>query len=318
MNPVLRKGLPLGTILALILAACGGNLGSTSPSASTAASIPLETPAPFPSGDVTVELWTKEGDPQINYVQSLADAYHDLHANVTVNVVNKDVEALREDMVNTALAPDTQPQLLWTVADHLGPFLQAGVIQPIGGKIDPSIYAPSAMDAMDASSVPCSSTSSWPSTLPASGGVSRKPNTLNLPFSHLCYKAAMKAALVLLLVSSPAFAWHVTKSTDPMTDATRCMVTSDDGKIAFYRNGTDAPNIITGSVYSQSGVTVRVDDREAIYIGNDGWSGPRNTATLMEQLKTGTRLRFQYRDYPHSVEGEAPVADLLALLDACP
>lgn len=131
----------------------------------------------------------------------------------------------------------------------------------------------------------------------------------------------MKAALILLLVSSPALAsgWIVSKKPDPMTDATRCMVTSADGKIAFYRNGTDAPTVQTGSAYSRSGINIRVDDREPIYINNrDGWAAPRNTAQLMEQLKTGTRIRFQYRDYPHSVEGEAPVGDLLALLAACP
>jgi len=125
----------------------------------------------------------------------------------------------------------------------------------------------------------------------------------------------MKAALALLLVASPAFAsgWIVTKKPDPMTDATRCMVTSPDGKLAFYRNGDDPPHVVTGSAYSSAGVYVRVDDREAIYIDRD----PADTARLMDQLKTGQRLRFRYRDYPHTVEGEAPVGDLLSLLDDC-
>ena len=103
-----------------------------------------------------------------------------------------------------------------------------------------------------------------------------------------------------------------------MTDAVRCMVTSPDGKITFYRNGDDPPHIVTGSAYSRAGISVRVDDREAIYIGRDGWSGPRRTAELMEQIKTGTRLRFQYRDYQHSVEGEAEIGNLLELLADCP
>lgn len=134
-----------------------------------------------------------------------------------------------------------------------------------------------------------------------------------------CYNAAMKA-VALWLMASPTLAcdWHVSKKPSPMTDAMQCWVTSGDGKIAFYRNGTDAPHIVTGSAYSQSGINVRVDDREAIYIGRDGWSGPRDTATLLEQLKTGTRLRFQYRDYPHSMEGEVEVCNLLELLEQCP
>lgn len=143
----LSKFLPLGMVLAIVLAACGGNIGaSNTPSPTAAASA---TPAPFPTAAVSIELWTKEGDPQINYVKSLTDAYTALHSNVTFKVVNKDVETLREDMVNTALAPDSAPELLWTVADHIGPFNAAGVIRPLTSAIDQSVYAPSALAAMN-------------------------------------------------------------------------------------------------------------------------------------------------------------------------
>ena len=139
------KFLPMVMVLALALAACGGNIG-----ASTAASAGGgSSPAAFPTGPVSIELWTKEGDPQIKYVQSLAADYTKLHSNVTFKVINKNVEALREQMVKSKLAPKTQPELLWTVADHLGPFQAAGVIQPLGSKVDASLYAPSAMAAMN-------------------------------------------------------------------------------------------------------------------------------------------------------------------------
>ncbi len=133
------KFLPFA-ILALVLAACGGPLASSeAPAESTGASV-----TEFPTGDIAIELWTKEGDPQIAFVQSLADDYHALHSNVTISVVNKDVELLREDMVNTALSPDAQPELLWTVLDHVGPFVEAGVIQELGGKFDESVLAEAA------------------------------------------------------------------------------------------------------------------------------------------------------------------------------
>ncbi len=148
MNRTLSRFLPVGVILSLVLAACGGGqIGASSTPEPTPE--PSATPAPFPTAPVAIELWTKEGDPQINYVTSLTDAYTALHANVTFNVVNKDVETLREDMVNTALAPQSAPQLLWTVADHLGPFNAAGVIRPVTSSIDTSLYAPSAMAAMN-------------------------------------------------------------------------------------------------------------------------------------------------------------------------
>lgn len=134
------KFLPLAMILALILAACGGGeIGAEEsesaepePAESEAAQPSADGEAAFPEGDITVELWTKEGDPQIEYVQALADAYAEEHPNVTIEVVNKDVELLREDLINTALSPDAAPELVWTVADHVGPFTAADVIQELG------------------------------------------------------------------------------------------------------------------------------------------------------------------------------------------
>ena len=143
--PVTRL-VPLALITLLLLAACGGGEingdGDGDADGDGGAASPGGSPGTgaFPTGDVTIELWTKEGDPQIEFVQQLADDYMALHDNVTIEVVNKDVEVLREDMVNTALSPDAQPELLWTVADHIGPFVEAGVIQPLDGKLDTSPY----------------------------------------------------------------------------------------------------------------------------------------------------------------------------------
>jgi arabinogalactan oligomer/maltooligosaccharide transport system substrate-binding protein len=135
------KLLPLGATLALVLAACtGGQIGGSP----TATPTETATEPAFPTGPIAIELWTKEGDPQIDFVQQLADDYSAMHANVTFEVVNKDVETLREDMVNTALSPEAQPQLLWTVLDHVGPFVEADVIQPLGGKFDESVLAEAA------------------------------------------------------------------------------------------------------------------------------------------------------------------------------
>lgn len=142
--PKTIKFLPLAMVVALVLAACT----STSPSASSEPSSSAAASEPsFPTGDVAIELWTKEGDPNIDFVQQLADDYSALHPNVTFTVVNKDVELLREDMINTALAPDTQPQLLWTVLDHVGPFYDAGVVQPLTNLFDQSVLADAAKGA---------------------------------------------------------------------------------------------------------------------------------------------------------------------------
>lgn len=151
MSRKLHRILPMFVVGALVLGACaGGEIGasddeSEAPAASGEAST---APAAFPEGDVAIELWTKEGDPQIAYVEALAEAYSGEHPNVTIEVVNKDVEVLREDLVNTALSPDAAPELVWTVADHVGPFTSADVIQELDGQIDISPYEEGALAAV--------------------------------------------------------------------------------------------------------------------------------------------------------------------------
>ena len=78
--------------------------------------------AALPDGDFALTLWTKEGeaDGSFQYVKSLTDAYTAAHPNVTFEVVNKDVEALREDFQTSSLAGDP-PDLLWTGRDHCRP-----------------------------------------------------------------------------------------------------------------------------------------------------------------------------------------------------
>jgi len=97
---------------------------------------------------VHIILWTKEGeaDGGLQYVQSLAEAYTSVHPNVTFDVVNKDVEALREDFQTAALAGES-PDLLWTVNDHAGPFTAAELIQPVDDLFDLSQYVDSALAA---------------------------------------------------------------------------------------------------------------------------------------------------------------------------
>lgn len=96
-------------------------------------------------------LWTKEGegDGSLQYVNSLTEAYTALRPNVTIEVVNKDVETLREDFQTTGLGGDA-PELLWTVADHVGPFTAADLILPLDDMVDRSTFVPAAADAVTA------------------------------------------------------------------------------------------------------------------------------------------------------------------------
>jgi len=111
-----------------------------------------------PSQEVTIVLWTKEGeaDGGLQYVTSLTDAYTAAHPLVKFEVVNKEVETLREDYQTASLAGNP-PDLLWTVSDHVGPFSVAGIIQPVDKLVDLTKYVESIKLGKDTWAVPISS-----------------------------------------------------------------------------------------------------------------------------------------------------------------
>ena len=143
--------------LAIVVGACSGGAtptpapASAEPTAAPATEAPTPTPVAYPTGDIKLTLWTKEGeaDGSFQFVKKLADDYKVLHSNVTIDVVNKDVEALREDFQTASLAGDA-PELLWTVADHVGPFTAADLILPLDSVVDKASFVPAAADIVTA------------------------------------------------------------------------------------------------------------------------------------------------------------------------
>jgi len=99
------------------------------------------TPA-LAQDNVSFELWTKEGesDGSLQWNQKLADDFMAANPNVTINVIQKEVggsESLRQDFQIQSFAGNP-PALLWTVADHLGPFTAADLLLPLDDLIDAS------------------------------------------------------------------------------------------------------------------------------------------------------------------------------------
>jgi len=101
------------------------------------------------SAQVTIQFWTQEGDADggLQFVQKLTDAYMAENPDVTIELVSKGTEVLREDFQTAGLAGDA-PDLLWTVSDHAGPFTKAGLIQPVDDLFDLSIYVDSAVEGV--------------------------------------------------------------------------------------------------------------------------------------------------------------------------
>ncbi len=96
------------------------------------------------SDEVMITLWTQEGesDGSLQFILDKTDEFMAANPNITVEVVQKDTEALREDFQTASLA-GTAPQLLWTVSDHAGPFTAANLIQPVDGLYDADAYVES-------------------------------------------------------------------------------------------------------------------------------------------------------------------------------
>lgn len=111
-----------------------------------AAEAPAEPPA---VAEVKLTVWTKEDEAGggLPYLQAIADAFTAENPNVTFEIVNKDVETLREDFQTASLA-GAAPDLLWTVSDHVGPFQTADLIQPVDSLFDTTLFVDSAVAAV--------------------------------------------------------------------------------------------------------------------------------------------------------------------------
>lgn len=105
-----------------------------------------------------IQLWTQEGqaDNALQYVQALAKAYEKVDPKVTIEVTQKDTEALREDFQTASLAGNA-PELLWTVSDHAGPFTLAELIQPVDNLVKLSDFVESVVIGGKTWGVPISS-----------------------------------------------------------------------------------------------------------------------------------------------------------------
>jgi len=157
MKTPLRFAALVG-VVAIVAAACSSG-ATTAPSEGASAepsAAPSESAAPSAEATcttdpVTLTFWTKEGeaDGALQFNKKLAADYTAAHPNVTFDIVNKDVEKLREEFLTSSLA-NNAPQLLWTVADHIGPFTAADTILPLDGLVDPATYLPNAIQAVTA------------------------------------------------------------------------------------------------------------------------------------------------------------------------
>jgi arabinogalactan oligomer/maltooligosaccharide transport system substrate-binding protein len=100
-------------------------------------------------GPTNVLLWTKEGeaDGALQFLNLQTDLFSKIYPNITFEVVNKDVEVLRQDFQTASLA-DSAPDLLWTVNDHAGPFTTADIIQPVDKLFTLTKYVDAALAAV--------------------------------------------------------------------------------------------------------------------------------------------------------------------------
>ncbi|MEJ1096033.1 MULTISPECIES: hypothetical protein [unclassified Pseudoxanthomonas] len=129
------------------------------------------------------------------------------------------------------------------------------------------------------------------------------------------------ALLLLPFLSAPSFAcdWQVSTQVDPMTDKVTCVVSSASAKVSFYRYGSDRPNVRTASAYVRSGdgLEIRIDENQAILMGNNAYQRQKALDELLPQLKSGKRIRTSFRDVPNHQSGDAPICNLQQLLNDC-
>jgi arabinogalactan oligomer/maltooligosaccharide transport system substrate-binding protein len=94
-----------------------------------------------------LSIWTVEGelDGAYQYVQGLIEEYVALNVEslpgLEIELENKPVEILREDFATASLAGNA-PDIVWTVSDHVGSFVDADLILSLDEEIDQNKYLP--------------------------------------------------------------------------------------------------------------------------------------------------------------------------------
>jgi arabinogalactan oligomer/maltooligosaccharide transport system substrate-binding protein len=125
LKHVFKFLLPLTLLSVLVLlAACGSN---------TPASTGTATPAINYSGTITI--WHNWQGSYLQEKQAIFDAYHKLHPNVTINLVNQ--ENLIDKSI-TAVNANSGPDIIAWVDDSLGKLAKANIVVPLDNYISQS------------------------------------------------------------------------------------------------------------------------------------------------------------------------------------
>lgn len=126
----MRKNFKVLGVLALVVVT---TLGFTVPAIASNSS-PDSTSGKAQLAAADLVMWSKESREfmdAIGFEQAFADWAAENAPGSTLTVETKDVEELRTELQTVALAGEGVPHFLWTVADHAGPFTEAGIIQPL-------------------------------------------------------------------------------------------------------------------------------------------------------------------------------------------
>lgn len=100
-----------------------------------------ETVAQLPAVDLV--MWTKESPEFVEAIglQAAFDTWAEENApGSTLTIETKDVEEVRTELQTVAQAGEGVPDFIWSVADQAGPFVEAGLIQPVDELFDTSVY----------------------------------------------------------------------------------------------------------------------------------------------------------------------------------
>jgi hypothetical protein len=134
-------------------------------------------------------------------------------------------------------------------------------------------------------------------------------------------RPAMKAAIALLLLTQPAVAcdWAVSEKVDPMTDQKTCTITSPTVRLSIGVRG-DVVTFVSSSRYRRDYLTIRVDDQPAMQLSERGRSTDAfedDAREALAAIRSGQRIRVQYRDLDGTANGDGAICNLLDLISAC-